>query len=71
MLLTGAGGVGKTRLALGLAEEQRKAGWLCRMVRIGGEARVVAAARAVSRGGVLLIVDYAETRPGWSSCCRR
>jgi tetratricopeptide (TPR) repeat protein len=64
MLLTGAGGVGKTRLALGLAEEQQKAGWLCRMVRIGGEARVVAAARAVSRGGVLLIVDYAETRPG-------
>ncbi len=64
MLLTGAGGVGKTRLALRLAEEQQDQGWLCRMVRAGAEADVVAAARAVSRAPVLLIVDYAETRPG-------
>ena len=64
MLLTGAGGVGKTRLALRLAEEQQDQGWLCRMVRAEKEADVVAAARAVSRAPVLLIVDYAETRPG-------
>jgi tetratricopeptide (TPR) repeat protein len=64
MLLTGAGGVGKTRLALRLAEEQQEQGWLCRVVRAGREADVVAAAHAVTRGPVLLIVDYAETRPG-------
>ena len=64
MLLTGAGGVGKTRLALRLAEEQQDQGWLCRMVRAEEEAEVVAAARAVSRAPVLLIVDYAETRKG-------
>ena len=38
-LLTGAGGVGKTRLALRLAEEQEKAGWLCRIVRPGRGSR--------------------------------
>ena len=62
LLLTGAGGVGKTRLALQLAEEKQAEGWLCRMVRAGGEANVAAAARAVSQGPVLLIVDYAEAR---------
>jgi hypothetical protein len=64
MRLTGTGGVGKTRLALQLAEEQQANGWLCRLVHKGREADVVAAARAVSQGPVLLIVDYAETRPG-------
>ncbi len=64
LLLTGAGGVGKTRLALQLAEEEQVEGWLCRMVRAGGEADVTAAVRAVSKGPVLLIVDYAEARQG-------
>ena len=63
MLLTGAGGVGKTRLALRLAEELQAQGWLCRVVRTNGEADVVAAARLLDGGSLLLIVDYAETRP--------
>jgi len=63
VLLTGAGGVGKTRLVLQLAEEQQKAGWLCRIVRPDGEADVVRAVRAVSPEPALLIVDYAEIRP--------
>jgi tetratricopeptide (TPR) repeat protein len=70
MLLTGAGGVGKTRLAQRVAEEQQEAGWLCRLVRPGMEAEVVGAAREVSRGPLLLIVDYAETRPGLAELIR-
>jgi tetratricopeptide (TPR) repeat protein len=69
-LVTGAGGVGKTRLALRLAEELQDAGWLCRLVRPGGEAGAVGAARAVSAGPVLLIVDYAETREGLAGLLR-
>src|ERR1022692_4491868 len=70
VLATGAGGVGKTRLALRLAEEQQEAGWLCHMVRPGGEADVVGATLAVSPGHVLLIVDYAETRSGLAELLR-
>ncbi len=64
LLLTGAGGTGKTRLALELARGQQAHGWTCRVVRDGGEAEVVAAARAVTAGPVLLIIDYAESRLG-------
>ena len=70
MLVTGAGGVGKTRLALRLAEELDGRGWLCRVVRAGGETGVVAAALAAHRGGVLLLVDYAETRSGVAGLLR-
>ena len=70
LLLTGAGGVGKTRLALRLAAELQDAGWLCRMVRRDGEAAVIGAVRAVSTGRVLLIVDYAETRSGLTELLR-
>ena len=62
MLVTGPGGVGKTRLGLRLAEEMSQEGWLCRVVRPGRETDVIAAARMVTRGPVLLILDYAETR---------
>lgn len=64
LLLTGAGGTGKTRLALELARERQAHDWTCRIVREGGEAEVVAAARAVTAGPVLLIIDYAESRLG-------
>ncbi len=70
LLLTGAGGVGKTRLALQLAREREARGWMCRIIRPGGEAGAVAAARAVSSGPVLLIVDYAEARLGLASMLR-
>ena len=70
LLMTGAGGVGKTRLALRLAEELDGLGWLCRAVRAGGEPGLAAAALAAHRGGVLLVVDYAETRPGVADLLR-
>ena len=70
MLVTGAGGVGKTRLALRLAEKLGGQGWLCRVVSAGGESGVAEAARAAHRGGVLLLVDYAETRPGVADLLR-
>jgi hypothetical protein len=69
-LLTGAGGVGKTRLALQLAMERERMGWMCRIIRQGEEEVAVAAARTVSPGPVLLIVDYAEARLGLVSVLR-
>ncbi len=76
-VLTGAGGTGKTRLALRLAAEWEAAGNLWRLVDAGAEGTVIEAARAVSSGPVLLVVDYAETRAGlevfplgWRRGCR-
>ena len=59
-LLAGAGGVGKTRLALELEKQIKKRGWATIMLRPGGELGAVLAAQ--SRRPLLLIVDYAETR---------
>jgi len=59
--IVGAGGVGKTRLALQVASEWEVRGeW--RRIDTGQEAYAVAAARGVTSGPVLLIVDYAESR---------
>ena len=66
-VLAGAGGVGKTRLALQLAEEWNAAGHMWRLVASGQEGQAVQAARAVTAGPVLLVVDYAETRAGLSA----
>ncbi|MFI0412337.1 tetratricopeptide repeat protein [Actinomadura sp. 3N508] len=62
-LVTGAGGVGKTRLGMRLAESLPFGEWECQPVKPGDE---VAAVQAAGRVGqrVLLLVDYAETRPG-------
>jgi hypothetical protein len=63
-LVTGPGGVGKTRLAVELADRIRAAGWRAERVADGAEAEAIGALRAVTRGRALLVVDYAETRAG-------
>ena len=63
-LITGPGGVGKTRLALRLCELATELGWRCEWVGDGRETNVVDAVRAATHGRVLLVVDYAETRIG-------
>ena len=61
-VLTGPGGVGKTRLALRIAGEWAAARHEWRLVASGQESEAVQAARGVTSGRVLLVVDYAETR---------
>jgi len=63
-LVTGPGGVGKTRLAVELADRMRKAGWRAERIADGSEAEAISALRAVTPGRALLTVDYAETRAG-------
>jgi tetratricopeptide (TPR) repeat protein len=73
-VLIGAGGTGKTRLALQIAAEWAAKGteWQLvaagqaewELVAVGQEAGAVTAARGVTAGPVLLVVDYAETRSG-------
>lgn len=61
-VVTGVGGLGKTRLALELCG--RLTGWRCEWVGDGQEADAVPAVRAVHHGRALLVVDYAEARVG-------
>jgi signal recognition particle GTPase len=64
-LVLGAGGVGKTRLALELGEYWKEAGWQVTLVAAGQEADAFTTLRdATRRSSILLIVDYAETRTG-------
>jgi tetratricopeptide (TPR) repeat protein len=65
-LVTGPGGVGKTRLAVELAQRMTPRGWKCTRVADGQEDKVIARFRATSRRRALLVVDYAETRTGLS-----
>ncbi|MER5418963.1 tetratricopeptide repeat protein [Streptosporangium roseum] len=62
-LVTGGGGVGKSRLAAELARRLGE-GWGVVEVADDTEAEALERWRAVSEGRVLLIVDYAETRTG-------
>ncbi|MFC7334793.1 hypothetical protein [Rhodocista pekingensis] len=66
-LYIGEGGVGKTRLALALADDLKQAGWRVQEVRRDYSGPLVW--RAFAPGpeasqGDLIIVDYAEARPG-------
>jgi tetratricopeptide (TPR) repeat protein len=60
-LIIGPGGIGKTRLALQLIRKLEEH-WHCVLVGDRHEARILADIRAIHRGPVLLVVDYAETR---------
>src|ERR1017187_1574332 len=62
-LVTGEGGSGKTRLALQLGGELAGRGWRTLWVQRGREGPAVAAVRDSGEPAVL-VVDYAETRPG-------
>lgn len=63
-LYTGAGGMGKTRLALQVAREVREESWRAGFLRPEALASPADAWKAVARPGgkVLVVVDYAETR---------
>ena len=69
-LITGSGGIGKTRLALQLTARLKKLQWSCEWVGDRQEAHILAAVRAVSSGPVLLVADYAETRIGLEDLLR-
>jgi tetratricopeptide (TPR) repeat protein len=65
-LVTGPGGVGKTRLAVEVSRQLTAVGWRCERVGDGQESRAIEALRAATQSRTLLIVDYAEARPGLS-----
>src|SRR5690606_32434600 len=70
-LLTGPGGVGKSRLAAELAARLGPE-WGGLEVRDDSEAEALARWReADPRRPVLIVVDYAETRTGLAGCCMR
>jgi tetratricopeptide (TPR) repeat protein len=69
-VLWGAGGVGKTRLALKIAAEWEAAGRTHVSVASGQESDVLAQVRGVASGPVLLTVDYAEARAGLGDLLR-
>ncbi len=62
-LVSGSGGAGKTRLAVQLSRDLAEDGWRTMWVPPGRETAAVDAVRDVSEPAVL-VVDYAETRPG-------
>ncbi|MER5628585.1 tetratricopeptide repeat protein [Streptosporangium sp. NPDC002544] len=68
-LVTGPGGVGKSRLAAELAR-RLGTGWEALEVADHSEAEALERWRAMSSGRVLVIVDYAETRTGLAGLLR-
>ena len=62
-LVTGPGGVGKTRLSVELSQRMTARGWRCDRVAYGQEAQAIPTLRS-GTSKRLLVVDYAETRTG-------
>jgi tetratricopeptide (TPR) repeat protein len=69
-LITGPGGVGKTRLSVELCEHLHQKRWRCVRVGEGAEASALEILRSAWRGPGLLVIDYAETRGGLSDLLR-
>ncbi|MER5194103.1 tetratricopeptide repeat protein [Streptomyces sp. NPDC002755] len=69
-LLTAPGGAGKTRLAEHVMEVLGREGWHCAQVGAHMEARAWEVAREGTDCRVLLVVDYAESRPELASLLR-
>ena len=69
-LVTGAGGVGKTRLSVELCSRLDQRRWRSVRVGDGKESTVLAAARLGWDGRLMLVVDYAETRIGLAGLLR-
>ena len=61
-LVTGPGGVGKTRLTVELAARMKRAHWRAERIADGQEGTAIAALRTATSAPALLVVDYAETR---------
>jgi hypothetical protein len=61
-LVTGPGGVGKTRLAVELCRRLKDLGWATERISDGEEGDAISALRSMTRRRALLVVDYAETR---------
>lgn len=69
-LVTGPGGVGKTRLAVELSRRLVVSGWAGLTVPDGGEADAVTDAVGLRARRVLIVVDRAESRPGLAQLLR-
>jgi tetratricopeptide (TPR) repeat protein len=61
-LVTGPGGVGKSRLAAELKELMTTGGWECVAVGEEQEPSILARVRSATDDPILLILDYADTR---------
>lgn len=61
-LITGPGGVGKSRLAAELNERMTRRGWECVAVGEDNESTILGRVRGATDKPILLVVDYADTR---------
>ncbi|MFI2364037.1 hypothetical protein [Promicromonospora sp. NPDC019610] len=61
-LITGPGGVGKSRLAAELKDRLTGRGWVCVAVGEEQEQTILARVRSSTDRPILLVVDYADTR---------
>lgn len=70
-LVTGPGGIGKSRLAMQLYDVMAaRRDWRCVRVADGTEATALSTVRKDHQGRLLLVIDYAETRTGLDELLR-